>query len=269
MRLSKKFLIGPILAGMKSFFLACSVYSRIPVPQFAWREEDMKYMLCFFPWIGAVIGGCIYLWDQACIFFNLGAICRTALCAAIPLLITGGFHADGFLDVMDALHSYQPRERKLEILKDSHIGAFAVIMFAIYGLLYLGAFSEIKDGNLMKAVCSGFFLSRCLCGISVLSFPLAKREGMLYYTVSNARKGSVKILLYLQGLVCMGCMIYTAGFSGLLIASIGIASFAYYFFRCRSAFGGITGDTSGYFVLLCELGMVLAASFVQRWEVKI
>ena len=45
-----------------------------------------------------------------------------------------GFHVDGFMDTMDALHSYQPRERKLEILKDSHIGAFSVIKLAEFGL---------------------------------------------------------------------------------------------------------------------------------------
>ena len=40
---------------------------------------------------------------------------------------------------MDALHSYQPRERKLEILKDSHIGAFSVIKLAEFGLIYVAA----------------------------------------------------------------------------------------------------------------------------------
>ena len=41
------------------------------------------------------------------------------------------------MDTMDALHSYRDRERKLEILKDSHIGAFAVICFVMYELIYL------------------------------------------------------------------------------------------------------------------------------------
>ena len=40
------------------------------------------------------------------------------------------FHIDGFMDTMDAFHSYKPREEKLTILKDSHMGAFAVIMLA-------------------------------------------------------------------------------------------------------------------------------------------
>lgn len=41
---------------IRSFFIALSLYSKIPVPQFVWNEEDMQYSLCFFPWVGAVIG---------------------------------------------------------------------------------------------------------------------------------------------------------------------------------------------------------------------
>ena len=48
---------------IKSFFIAVSMYSKIPVPQFEWKEEDMKYIFCFFPWVGALIGGCIYFWN--------------------------------------------------------------------------------------------------------------------------------------------------------------------------------------------------------------
>ena len=164
---------------LKSLVIAFSIYSKIPVPQFEWKEEDMKYMLCFFPWIGAVIGGCVYFWNYLCGIFDVGAMCYMLIGAAIPLIITGGFHVDGFMDTMDAFHSYKPKEKKLEILKDSHIGAFAVIMLVLYGVIYIGTFSEIADKRLVKIVCAGFFLARCLSGISVVSFPAAKKEGVL------------------------------------------------------------------------------------------
>ena len=109
---------------IKSCIVAFSMYSKIPMPQFEWKEEDMQYMLCFFPWVGAVIGVCLYLWNRFCAAFQVGRIAYVLFAVAIPILVTGGFHVDGFMDTMDALHSYQPRERKLEILKDSHIGAF-------------------------------------------------------------------------------------------------------------------------------------------------
>ena len=137
-----------------------------------------------------------------------GCPCAAACRAAIPLLITGGFHVDGFMDTMDAVHSYQPKEKKLEILKDSHIGAFAVIMLAAYGMVYLAALSEIENRELEKIMCSGFFLSRCLCGISAVSFPLAKKEGMLYAAADSSQKIIVKSSLYLQSAICIGLMVY-------------------------------------------------------------
>lgn len=247
---------------VKAFFIAFSLYSQIPVPQFAWKEKDMRYVFCFFPWVGAVIGIGIQVWDHLCGIGGLGATARIAVGTAIPLLVTGGFHVDGFLDTMDALHSYQPRERKLEILKDAHIGAFAVIMFAAYGLIYLGAFSEIKDERLLKIVCGGFFLSRCLSGISVVTFPKAKKDGMLSETADSASVGVVKKILYLQSGACIGWMLYWSAPAGMFVAGAALVSFGYYYRRSRKEFGGITGDTAGYFVLICELSMICAAAIV-------
>ena len=140
------------MSVIKSFFIAFSIYSKIPVPQFAWKEEDMRYTLCFFPWVGVVIGLCFLLWNRFAGVYGIPSTARAAVGAVLPLAISGGFHADGFMDTMDALHSYRDRERKLEILKDSHIGAFAVICFVMYELIYLGAVSIVLCVGLMLAV---------------------------------------------------------------------------------------------------------------------
>lgn len=246
---------------IKSFIIAVSLYSVIPVPQSEWKEEDMKYTFCFFPWIGALIGVCLYGWNDLCGVYRVGSLCRTAGNAAIPLFLTGGFHMDGFMDTMDAVHSYGSKERKLEILKDSHIGAFAVIMLAAYGLVFCGAFSEIVNGELLKIVCSGFFLSRCLCGISAVSFPLAKKEGMLYRFADSSQKKIVKGSLYLQSLACIGFMLWQSFGAGVLVTAAAVGAIADYRYRSKKIFGGITGDTAGYFILFCEGCMVVAAAF--------
>lgn len=247
---------------VKAMIIAFSMYSQIPMPQFQWKDEDMKYMLCFFPWIGAVIGGCVYLWGMICEKYEISLLCYTLIGTAIPLLITGGFHVDGFMDTMDAFCSYQPREKKLEILKDSHIGAFAVIMFGVYGLVYMAAFSEIGDKNLLQVACAGFFLSRCLSGISVVSFPPAKKEGLLYSFASKAGKNIVKISLYLQGTLCILFMLWRSLFGGMIVAVVTFCTFVYYYYRSKKELGGITGDTAGYFVLLCECSMLVAAAVI-------
>lgn len=245
---------------IKSFIIAFSMYSTIPMPQFEWKDEDMKYMLCFFPWVGAVIGICVYLWKMVCARFEIGSLCYACLGTAIPLLITGGFHVDGFMDTMDAFHSYQPKEKKLEILKDSHIGAFAVIMLGTYGLIYLGAFSQIRNKDLLQIACAGFCMARVLSGISVVSFPAAKKEGMLYHFADSAQKNIVKIFLYLQGILCIGFMLWRSFYAGLIVCAAALGAFAYYYRRCKKELGGITGDTAGYFVLICEGCMMVSAA---------
>ena len=193
---------------IKSVIVSFSMYSKIPMPQFEWKEDDMRYMLCFFPWIGAVIGICLWLWAVLCEKAGIGILAFTTIGSVIPILITGGFHVDGFMDTMDAFHSYQPREKKLEILKDSHIGAFAVIMLAAYGLIYLGAFSEIRDMDILKIVCAGFVLARALSGIAVVSFPAAKEDGLLYLFASSAQKKIVRVSLFIQVILSVAFMLY-------------------------------------------------------------
>lgn len=243
---------------LKSFLIAFSLYSRVPVPQFQWEEEDMRYVFCFFPWVGALIAVCLYGWLCLCDSCGMGSLCRTMTAAAIPLLITGGFHVDGFLDTMDAVHSYQPKERKLEILRDSHIGAFAVIMFAVYGMVCLGGLSEIERRDLQRIMCSGFFLSRCFSGISAVSFPLAREDGMLYQFADSSRRRIVKGSLYLQSAACVCLMLYWNVFAGLLAAGVAVSLLVCYFYRSRREFGGVTGDTAGCFVVLCEGGIIAA-----------
>lgn len=64
---------------IKSFFIAFSMYSKIPMPQFEWKDEDMRYALCFFPWVGAVIGVLWYLWKWICARFGVGTLCYTVV----------------------------------------------------------------------------------------------------------------------------------------------------------------------------------------------
>lgn len=246
----------------KSMAIAFSTYSKIPMPMFEWKEEDMRYSMCFFPWVGAIIGGLVWLWFRLSVLLGLNTITYILLAAAIPLLVTGGIHVDGYMDTMDAFHSYQPRERKLEILKDSHIGAFSVIMLAVYGFVYLAGFAQIEDSRTLLVFCFGFFLARCLSAIGVVSLPSAKKEGMLYQFADSADRRRVKIILYVQLLLCFGFMGYVSWKSAMAVILAALISYAYYVYRSRKELGGITGDTAGYFVTLCEGAMVWAAAVV-------
>lgn len=244
----------------KSMIIAFSIYSKIPVPQFAWEEEDMEYMMCFFPWIGGAIGLVFYGWLALCEKVQIGALCRACVAAAIPLIISGGFHVDGYMDTMDAFHSYQSREKKLEILKDSHIGAFAAIMLMLYYLIDLAALSEVVTGKAAFAVAAVFFLARCLSGIGVVTLKSAKKEGLLYTFASGAQKKRVRLALYVQLTGCIALMVAVSGIYGIVAAVTGVLCFFYFKWKSYRELGGITGDTAGWYVTVCEAAAAVAVA---------
>ena len=71
---------------IRSFVIAFSTYSRIPMPQVEWSDENRKYSMCFFPLIGTVIGSILWGWLCLCDALNIGAFLRGAVGAMIPLL---------------------------------------------------------------------------------------------------------------------------------------------------------------------------------------
>ena len=148
----------------ESFKIACSMYSKLPVPQSDWTEENMRYVMCFFPWIGAVIGlffagvWNVKEWLASCgIYYH--ELFYAAILTVLPIFVTGGIHMDGFLDTCDALSSWQEKERRLEILKDSHAGAFAILSCAVYLILTCGAMTSLRT-ELIPVVGLGFLMSR-------------------------------------------------------------------------------------------------------------
>lgn len=248
---------------IKGFIISFSMYSRIPMPQFEWKEEDMRYAMCFFPWVGAVIGLIFYGWYILCRRLSVGSMCFALISAAIPVIVTGGFHVDGYMDTMDAFNSYQSRERKLEILKDSHIGAFAAIMLAAYYLIYVAAFTELHDKKAVFVVAVSFFISRCFSGISVVTFKSAKNDGLLYTFASSSHKMIVRCSLYIQLLAAFMLSLYISIPYGIIMAAAQVLSFVYYRVRCYKEFGGITGDTAGFFVTVCEASVTAAVAVTE------
>lgn len=245
----------------KSFAVAFSIYSKIPMPTFKWGSDDMKYHFCFFPWVGAIIGIILYDWNAFAYIFAIDKLLYITIAIAIPLIITGGFHVDGFMDTMDAIHSYQDREKRLEILKDPHIGAFSVISVIGYFLIFTGCMAELSQ-KAFYVFCFSFFLSRVLSGLSVMIIRPAKKDGMLNMFSTTAEKNTVKIALLIQGLICMALMIIISPLHGLVAIGAAVLSVMYYIHESYSKFGGITGDLAGFFVCICELSTVVLLAFV-------
>ena len=237
-----------------SFKTAFAMFSRIPMPQADWSEENMRYMLCFFPWIGIVIGFLTILLTNLMTNAGFNDTFSGAASAMLAILITGGIHADGFIDTCDALSSWQERERRLEILKDPHVGAFGVIGACAAEILFVSSFSQIvRDSDSVLIMAAGYVLSRTLSGIGLLTLPKANKSGTLAAFSRSADERRVMIVLILYAGGCFAAMMSVHPIKGAAAFATAIAVFLYYRRMARTQFGGTTGDIAGWFVCVCEV----------------
>lgn len=247
-----------------SLLIAFSMYSRIPMPQVAWTKERMKYAMCFFPLIGAGIGLLVYL---ICFFAESYGFpyIRKMIPMVVPVLVTGGIHMDGLLDVIDARASHGEKTKKLEILKDPHTGAFAIIGCAVYFLVYLVFFMEL-DSHMIPAYCIGFVITRALSGLSVVTFPMAKSSGLAAAFSSGAQKRTVGVtmVIYLAA-AFFGIWSIEGGKALLTMVSISSLIYGWYYHMAKQEFGGITGDLAGYFLQICELALLIGISILSHF----
>ena len=243
---------------LQTIAVAFAMFSAIPVPQFEWNAKNMRYALCAFPLIGLVTGG---LWC-ACGALPLPAPAKAAGFALVPVWVTGGIHLDGYADTCDALSSYGGREKKLEILKDPHCGAFAVIRLCSY---FVATFALCACVNFTPRTgllwTLALVLERALSGYAVAAFPMAKNTGLAHTFASAADKTTVaRALAVLSAVLCVG-MAFLGGWALVLAA---LAVLARYYRVSKTQFGGITGDLAGWFLQKAELWM-LAALCACQW----
>lgn len=249
---------------VQAFIIAFAMYSKIPMPKVDWTKENMKYAICFFPLVGAVIGSVYFAVFYLCGWFHTGRILKTMVLVILPVLITGGIHVDGFIDTIDARSSYAERERKLEILKDPHVGAFAVIGCIGYFLLVIGFTSEITK-EIVLIVAMGFIFSRALSGLSIVSFRGAKKDGLLAAFSNKASKRIVQIVMTIYLIAVIAGMFIVNPIVGSFCILTGFGCYFYYKHMAYQEFGGTTGDLAGYFLQICELFILMIAVVVQAF----
>ena len=248
---------------LNSLFLAFAMYSKIPVPKAEWSERSMRYSLCFFPLVGVILGTvflAVYMISEK---LGFGMALRGALLTAVPVFVTGGIHADGFIDTVDAYSSFCETEKRLEILKDPHVGAFGIVHTVIYFVLWFGFSCEIGRKEL-PFVCFGFVMSRVLSGIGALTLKAANRHGTLFTIAENSEKRNCIFLLAAFYLALTFFLIVFDTFLTLVVVVVSICSFAYYKNFSSKNFGGVTGDLAGYFLQICELSILVCVVVMCR-----
>ena len=174
---------------LQTIAVAFAMFSAVPVPQFAWNEKNMRYALCAFPLVGLLCGA---LWC-VCGVLPLPAPARAAGFCLVPVWVTGGIHLDGYADTCDALASYGDREKKLEILKDPHCGAFAVIRLCSYFAAYFALCGCVQFAPRVGALWALALVGeRALSGLAVAAFPLAKNTGLAHTFATAADRVNVR-----------------------------------------------------------------------------
>lgn len=238
-----------------SLAIAFATYSRIPMSRVSWTEENRRYSLCFFPLIGLVIGAVMAGWIWLCDALGIRSMLRGCIGALIPLLVTGGIHMDGFMDTCDALASWQSKERCFEILKDSHVGAFAVIGCCAYLLMMAGLLGEavIADAPLLGAC---FVASRAGSAMTSVYLKPAKADGMLKSFTQTAQHRAVSFSSFVYFAFCLCCWLHSGlAMAFLSVLAVLICVLAYKRMAYKQ-FGGITGDLAGWLLQVTELALM-------------
>ncbi len=239
-----------------NLIIAFAMYSKIPMPHIDWTKERMRYVFCFFPVIGVVIGGAMMLWEKYGMLLTGNEDFHTAVLILIPVIITGGIHFDGFLDTCDALSSYKTMEEKLEILKDSHAGAFAILMGCCYFVLDYGVFHAVGM-RAIRLLAVGYVLSRSLSGLAIVAFQKARKSGLAATFSDSAQKKTVAVTMIVYIVACAAVMIVTEPVIGTICFISALLVFVWYRVMSYGKFGGITGDLAGFFLQVCELVMAV------------
>lgn len=249
---------------LRSIALAFSMFSRVPVPRVEWKPENMRYALAALPLVGCFTGLALWCWAWLSGALSFGRPLFAAGMALLPVLISGGIHLDGFCDTADALASCAAPERKREILKDPHTGAFAVIALCCYLLADFALFSEV-------AVTPRSILAACLIpatsrAIGALTSVCAKLDGtgLLHALRGAAGHTTAAIALSVWLALCAAGLIVLSPLSGVVMTAIAVLCAFLVFRMGEKQFGGMSGDLVGFLIQTTELAMLLGLVLAQK-----
>ncbi|WP_301859400.1 adenosylcobinamide-GDP ribazoletransferase [uncultured Megasphaera sp.] len=236
---------------MKSFFIALQFLSRIHiVRQSVWSDEDFGRSVLFFPLVGLIIGAllCAVYMAVSLIF---APFYSAAMVVGFWFFLTGGLHADGFMDTADGIFSGRSQERMLEILKDSRVGSNGVLAFFFLAFFKISFLANIPVPLVYMVLLGIPAAARFGTLISIFQFPYARSQGLgMAFTQHQPSHVLVKGFLLALLPAVYGGFLYLV----LLGSAMLTALLANRYIVCR--LGGVTGDTYGA-VLECSEVMLL------------
>ncbi len=244
---------------MRSFLAAIRFLTVLPVAgTLGTREEDLRGSVPFFPLVGLLLGAAAGLLAWAMAAVTVPPMLAAAVLIVILLAFSGGLHMDGLSDSADGMLSSRPRERILEIMKDSHIGAMGVIAIVCVLLVKFSALASLPASNLWAAAALMPLAGRCAIVTQMALLPYAREQGL--GKVFCHGRAILPAIWALAVLTVAAWALFA--WQGLVIAAIcaGVSAvLAAYFYR---KIGGATGDTFG---AVCELVELVPTVVLAAW----
>jgi adenosylcobinamide-GDP ribazoletransferase len=243
------------------FLAAFRFLTIIPV---RWRaEKDGEYFprsLPYFPLLGGLIGISVGTLSLLLRSFLPGSVV-TVVVLILLAVVSGCLHLDGLADTADGFLSSRPKERILEIMRDSRTGAMGVIIIVLVLLLKFAALSSLPEAVFFKTVCLMPIAGRCAIIFSMAILPYARQEGglgNLFYS-EGCRKSAIWSLVFLLALVPF-IGIWTLFLVCLILCTVVLLFSAW----CNRKIGGATGDTLGAVCEITEMAVAvgMANTFV-------
>lgn len=210
-------------------------------------SQEMGRAVAWFPLVGVVLGGLLYgLNTLAQLIFPVSVSAAITLFAWV--ILTRAFHLDGFMDTCDGLFGGFNPERRLEIMKDSRMGAFGVAGGILVLLTEFAALSS--STNLFAALLLATTLGRWASPLVIYSFPYAREDGLGIEMKRNVRIQEVAVATLITGLISWLAAGGWQGFVLMLGAAILAFLVAWYAMRLLN---GLTGDIYGTVTTLVEM----------------
>ena len=237
---------------MNSFLSALGFLTIFPVSlRVAEDQRALAYSWAWFPAAGLLTGAIAGLVFSVAANVVVSSLLVATLAVLASAVMTRGFHYDGFSDTVDAAFGGHTKEDRLRIMKDPHIGVFAVVALVFLILLQIQTTALVPFSKVISVLAVAGMLSRWAVLWPMLWRPYAKKTGLgllfkkdtRHYMLTTIATGAVAFLL--------------AGFVGLLagvvvwLVGLAVSLFA------EKQFGGITGDVCGSIIMLAELAAVV------------
>ena len=245
---------------LRSFLAALTFLTLVPAGgSRMFTQREISVSRGFYPLVGLLIGLLLVALE-----WGAGQLFPPPITAALLLLallvITRGLHFDGFMDVCDGLFGAYTRERRLEIMRDSQVGAFAVAGGTALLLLKYGALLSllsIPGAGKAWVLLSFPMLSRWSMVIMLQAFPYVRETGL--GSPFHGEDGKPWVAAGFALLVTAGVSLVLGGIGGAAIM-VGVSLLAVLLgWTMTRILGGLTGDIYGATNELVEATVLIAA----------